>query len=309
MAIGIEKLRQADLNLLVYFVVLVEERSVSRAASRLLLTQPALSRALQRLRDLFNDELLVRGPKGYQTTPRGEELLSQLAVVLPQLNTMIAGAGFDPARDETAFNISAPDSMTQIYGSLLAPKHASMSCVTFTFWQFSEDRYDALESNSRDLVIDADYLIPTEELQSEVLTDEELVCLVDKDSPLPDRLTMEQYLKLDHISINLLRGRQPTPGDLFTKLGVKRHCAFVVPYFSAAIRMVAGTTLVATVGRCVAEALRDKEATRVVDAPEEFKRYQFRMIWHKRYDNDPRHMWLRQTFRETAKEYREWISL
>src|ERR1700761_3333164 len=107
MAIGIEKLRQADLNLLVYFVVLVEEKSVSRAAKRLHLTQPALSRALQRLRELFNDELLVRGAKGYQTTPRGEELLGQLALVLPQLNTLIAGTGFDPSRNETTFNITA----------------------------------------------------------------------------------------------------------------------------------------------------------------------------------------------------------
>src|SRR3984885_506623 len=74
----ITHLRQADLNLLVVFTVLAEERNVTRAASRLLLSQPAVSRALQRLRDMFHDDLLIRSSSGYEPTPKGQHLLHEL---------------------------------------------------------------------------------------------------------------------------------------------------------------------------------------------------------------------------------------
>ncbi len=75
----ITHLRQADLNLLIVFTVLAEERNVTRAAARLLLSQPAASRALQRLRDMFHDDLLIRTSSGYQPTPKGERLLHELS--------------------------------------------------------------------------------------------------------------------------------------------------------------------------------------------------------------------------------------
>jgi DNA-binding transcriptional LysR family regulator len=82
----IMQLRQADLNLLVVFLVLAEERSVSRAATRLLLSQPAVSRALQRLRDMFHDDLLVRTDEGYSSAPERQRLLDELETMLPSLD-------------------------------------------------------------------------------------------------------------------------------------------------------------------------------------------------------------------------------
>ncbi|MGB2665226.1 MAG: LysR family transcriptional regulator, partial [Candidatus Acidiferrum sp.] len=78
------QLRQADLNLLIVFAVFAEERNVSRAAERLLLSQPAVSRALQRLRDMFHDNLFVRTAEGYELTPQGQRLLQELEVMLPK---------------------------------------------------------------------------------------------------------------------------------------------------------------------------------------------------------------------------------
>src|ERR1700745_3211873 len=86
-------LRQADLNLLVAFTAIAEERNVTRAASRLLLSQPAVSRALQRLRDMFHDDLLIRTSNGYEPTPKGQRLLQDLATMLPRLDRLMAGGG------------------------------------------------------------------------------------------------------------------------------------------------------------------------------------------------------------------------
>ncbi|HEU4634624.1 MAG TPA: LysR family transcriptional regulator, partial [Edaphobacter sp.] len=85
----IAHLRQADLNLLVVFAVLAEERNITRAAARLLLSQPAVSRSLKRLRDMFHDDLLIRTASGYEPTPKGQRLLEEVTSTLPRLDRLM----------------------------------------------------------------------------------------------------------------------------------------------------------------------------------------------------------------------------
>src|ERR1700722_9185120 len=102
-------LRQADLNLLVVFTVLAEERNVTRAADRLLLSQPAVSRALQRMRETFRDDLLIRTGSGDETTPKGERLLQELSSTPPRLDRLLGGGEFDPNAEETTFRLAVTD--------------------------------------------------------------------------------------------------------------------------------------------------------------------------------------------------------
>src|SRR5467141_2969579 len=99
-------LRQADLNLLVVFTAVAEERNITRAAKRLLLSQPAVSRGLQRLRDTFHDDLLIRSSSGYEPTPKGQRLLHELETSLPRLDRLLSGTEFDPAKEEALFRIA-----------------------------------------------------------------------------------------------------------------------------------------------------------------------------------------------------------
>jgi DNA-binding transcriptional LysR family regulator len=115
----ITQLRQADLNLLIVFAVLAEERHVSRAAERLLLSQPAVSRALQRLRDMFHDDLLIRAASGYELTPQGQRLLGELEVMLPKLDRLLSGSSFDPATEQATFRIAATDYAAAVLAPLL----------------------------------------------------------------------------------------------------------------------------------------------------------------------------------------------
>src|SRR5258707_14295108 len=103
------QLRQADLILLVVFAVFAEERNVSRAAERLLLSQPAVSRALQRIRDLFHDDLFVRTASGYELTPQGQRLLQELEVMLPKFDRLLSGSSFDPSLESARFRIATTD--------------------------------------------------------------------------------------------------------------------------------------------------------------------------------------------------------
>ena len=111
MAMRLEKLRQVDLNLLITFAAIAEEKSVTAAASRLLLSQPAVSRALQRARDLFQDDLLVRSPNGFELTLRGRKILDELEGLLPKMEHLVAPAAFDPVREKSHFHISGPDNV------------------------------------------------------------------------------------------------------------------------------------------------------------------------------------------------------
>src|SRR3981189_1643400 len=102
-------LRQADLNLLVVFTAVAEERNITRAASRLLLSQPAGTRALQGRLDTFHDDLLIRASTGYEPTPTGQRLLQDLATMLPRLDRLMAGGDFDPSTEDASFRIAATD--------------------------------------------------------------------------------------------------------------------------------------------------------------------------------------------------------
>src|SRR5882762_806262 len=96
-------LRQADLNLLVVFTAVAEQRNITRAASRLLLSQPAVTRALQRLRDTFNDDLLIRASSCHEPTPQGPRLLQDLATMLPRLDRLLVGGEFDASTEHATF--------------------------------------------------------------------------------------------------------------------------------------------------------------------------------------------------------------
>ena len=150
----IEHLRQADLNLLVVFTAVAEERNITRAASRLLLSQPAVTRALQRLRDTFHDDLLIRTSTGYEPTPTGERLLQDLATMLPRLDRLMAGGDFDPETEDAIFRIAATDHaayllVPPLYTSVL-PKRTK---VEFSFVPLHAGQYDALEKGRLDLAL------------------------------------------------------------------------------------------------------------------------------------------------------------
>jgi DNA-binding transcriptional LysR family regulator len=136
----LENLRQVDLNLLVIFAVVAEERSITAAASRLLLSQPAVSRVLQRVRKAFQDDLLVRSPRGFQLTLRGRTILEELDSLLPRLEQLVAPYIFDPSREEASFRLSGPDN---VYTALLPEgpgKTVPLRWLVFGLFLFQSDR-------------------------------------------------------------------------------------------------------------------------------------------------------------------------
>lgn len=305
-------LRQADLNLLVVFTVLAEERNVSRAATRLLLSQPAVSRALQRLRDMFRDDLLIRTSSGYELTPQGQRLLQELEVMLPRLDRLLSGSSFDPAKETATFRIAATDFASHVLcpplckevlstGDLPAGKPAARGRVTFEFTPLQESALDALERGRIDLLLNADDGHIPAQFEREPLFEDEFVCVVARESGYSRQLTLKQYLDAAHIGVGILGGSQTIPEKRLAAAAVKRHVAIRVPYFTAAMHSVAGTRLIATVPRRIAEHEARDPALKIVKPPKMMTGFTYLMAWHPRMNTDAAHEWLRATMRRIAK--------
>lgn len=298
----IEHLRQADLNLLVVFTVLAEERSVSRAATRLLLSQPAVSRALQRLRDMFHDDLLVRTAAGYEATPQGQRLMQELEVMLPGLDRLLSGSSFNPSVEQANFRIAATDNATSILAPFICRDVLpSASKVRFAFFPWRDGVFDDLAHGSIDLVLNADDGYLPSPLQSERIYDDDFVCVVAAESSYGRRLTIKQYLEAEHIGVSILGGLQTIPEKSLAAKGYKRRTVIQVPYFAAAIRSVPGTRLVATVPRRIAEAEAKNPAIKILKPPPEMSGFGYLMIWHPRVHTDAAHSWLRTTIGQIGR--------
>jgi DNA-binding transcriptional LysR family regulator len=296
------QLRQADLNLMVIFAVVAEERNLSRAAERLLLSQPAVSRALQRLRVMFRDDLLVRTPSGYEPTPHGQRILQELDVVLPRIDRLLRGAGFNPAEEVATIRIAATDSVCSALCPLLCRNFlVMMGKVTLDFTPAQDTTFEALEHGRIDLALNAhDGHIPPQ-FRSELIYEEEFACVVAKESSYPDELTLAQYLAASHILVGVLGGLPTIPEKRLAAIGRKHSMAIRVPYFTVAIRSVAGTHLMTTVPKRLAEAEKHNPALKVLKPPAELSGFEFRMAWHPRMNHDAAHIWLREMIRDAGK--------
>src|SRR6266567_9442525 len=153
----LEKLRQVDLNLLITFAAIAEEKSITAAASRLLLSQPAVSRALQRARMMFQDDLLVRSPQGFELTLRGRKILQELEGLLPKMENLVTPSLFDPMREKSHFRISGPDNVCTVVLPGLCRQYANGRYqVQFEFLPWQSGIAELVEHGQVDLVLHID---------------------------------------------------------------------------------------------------------------------------------------------------------
>jgi DNA-binding transcriptional LysR family regulator len=301
MSMRLEKLRQADLNLLITFAAIAEEKSITAAASRLLLSQPAVSRALQRARAMFQDDLLVRSPNGFELTLRGRKILDELEGLLPRMENLVAPALFDPTREKSHFRISGPDNVCNVVLPRLCRQYANGGYqVQFEFLPWQSGITELVEHGQLDLVLSNDEGLLPSHFQFERLYKEDWICAVARESHFGDRLPLKQYLAASHIVVSPYQGLQTIPDKQLAAIGAKRSSRIRVPYFGVAMQCLPGMELVLTLTSGMTPALKNDRRLRLVKAPQELHAFHFLMAWHPRLNTDPRHVWLREAVRSTV---------
>lgn len=283
-------------------LLLLEERNVTRAAVRFHLGQSSMSRTLQRLRAQFGDELLVRTRGDYELTPRGREIHSELAQLVPRLEDLVAGRRFDPATATGTVRLIGTDYTLATIGHHLLPRLLlAAPGLEVRFETRDAEAFADLERGRGDLAMSV--MQPSPPLRWERLFTDDVVCVVDADHPVGERFSLDEYVAARHVVITVVGDEQPMIVRWLQTHGRTRTAAFRVAYFTAALVALPSTPLVATIPRRHAEvhAARDPRL-RLVEAPEQFDAIPYGMIWHPRLDSDPMHQWVRALTREAARE-------
>lgn len=294
-----------DLNLLPVFLTLMEERNVTRAAARLGMTQPAMSNALNRLRETIRDPLFIRERYGMKPTQMALELEPVVAAALANIDEVILGRqSFDPQQAERLFTI-APNSYVEfvVMPVLVAYLREHAPGVRMRLTPFGNDLTETgAMSGGTDMVLGR-IIDPPDNMVVQHLMDEGLACVVRADhTDIKETLSKEQYESLKHVNV-LPPGRMRT--GLFQALGqkgVRREVAVSVTHFLAVPEMIAVTDYCATLPSLICRRLADDPRLKVVPSPIDLGTFPVEMAWHVRHRNDPAHRWLRSVISELTRD-------
>ena len=289
-------LRSLDLNLLLVFDAIYGERSISRAAAKLHLSQPTVSNALARLRERLQDPLFERSAQGMLPTPRARKLAEPIRQAL---NTLEHGLRddeeFDFARSEREFVIAVED-----YGE-------SVILPGFIRWladvapnlrmriraESSAQLAVELREGTVDLALDY-FTLPDANYRHACVLTETLLSLSRRDHPLlGERMNLEQYLALRHVMLAAPANARPMIDLALAKRGLQRRIAMRVPHFISMPLMVLASDMICTLPRRMATLYADHFMLRAHAVPLRMPQFPVYLIWHQRLDADAGHQWFR----------------
>lgn len=323
-----ETLARVDLNLIVALDALARERSVTRAARRMGVTQSAMSHTLRRLRELLGDPLLVRGRGGLVLTPRAEALAIPVRSGLATIRRALeARAAFDPRRAQRAFSLAAPD----LFHALLLPplldrlRHEAPGVDLSVVAEDHRALAVQLETGDLDVAVlphvDEEEGAAAPGLMRRALLRDRFACLMRADHPIlrakaghrrlrrdAARLKLEDYAKLSHILVSP-QGEGPGVVDrALARRGLSRRVVLRVPSFVSALAIVGKGDLVLTAPTALSRLAPSPHAVASLPAPLALPGHTVHLLWHERFTHEPGHRWLRELIAEVASaeltEYR-----
>jgi DNA-binding transcriptional LysR family regulator len=290
------RLNRLDLNLLVALDALLTERSITRAAERLNLTPSALSSALARLRDYFDDELLVQVGRKMEPTPRAESLHDAVRDVLVRIDSTIATQpSFDPATSDRSFRLFLSDYTQMVLAPHLLALAAEQRCTArFEFLPQVTNPQRSLERGEADLlIIPRGFMSPDH--PQEVLYGEAFDCVLWQGSALAQGdFSFERYVAASHVVMQPPGGIGDSFEAWFVKrYGITRRVAVTTYSFATLPALVQGSELVATVHARLARLFVGSWPLVVRTPPLPMEQMQQSVQWHKYRTQDPGLSWLR----------------
>jgi len=284
-----------DLNLLRVFDAVLHDRTVTAAAVRLRLTQPAVSNALGRLRQLLGDPLFVRTASGMEATPFARGVADPVRQALALIENALAhGPGFEPATAARAFRFYMSDlGQVEFLPPLvervqrLAPG-VRLEAVAVDI----EDIGDALASGALDIVVG---FLPGlgPPIARRALFRDPYVCLMRADHPI-ERLTRKKFLEASHALVTYRAGGHRVIEEALERAGVARRIALRVPHFTVMPMVLERTDLILTLPARVARVYERRGRFKSLPPPVPIPAAEVAVHWHERFDGDPGNRWLRQ---------------
>jgi DNA-binding transcriptional LysR family regulator len=300
--------RTIDLNLIPPLRALLEERSVSKAAARMHMSQPTLSASLARLRFHFNDELLVRSGNRYEykLTPLGLQLLGRVYSAELSVERLFAAQDFDPSTSAHVYTVATSDySMAVLGGSLASVMRRSAPHVSLRFENITTDIVHRAPDSLRDFtgaLLPHGYISAMEDEYLDVFVDRWVCVAAPMNSRAGAGLTFEMLSALPWVSTFSSRDQMTPPERQMRMLGVEPMVEIGVPSFLAIAEILAGTDRIAFLPYSYARKLEESGALRVFECPFDAVPFMETFWWSSAHTHDPEHMWFRTQLLDAVHE-------
>ena len=294
-----------DLHLIRVLHTVLTEQSVSRAAVRLGMHQPAVSSALKRLREFAGDPILVRSGANMVPTEAGLRMIEPSARILHGAEILFSDArGFAAASATNTFRIAAsdyldPEFLPQLVSEIKAK--APLVSIEIVPLSAASDYRVQLAQGDIDVVI-GNWPAPPQDLHLGSLFGDDVVCLVSKKHPAVRRgWDVDAWLQAEHIAPTALSpGARGVIDEYLDSLGLRRHIVARCPHFGLIPAMVASTLLVLTTGRQYCERFLDTLPVTILPSPINFPRLTYYQLWHARTNSSSAARWLRERVKSVA---------
>jgi len=308
-------LNRIDLNLLVYLDALLRERNVTQAANTLNLSQPAMSNGLRRLRELFDDPLLVRTSEGMTPTERALELEPVVREVLTSIDRAVQQrSAFEPQDAHRVFRIMASDyAESTLLPTVLGKLRNLAPGLTLDIMTPSDVSFLDVERGKVDMVINRFDSMPQSFHQIHLWNDS-FSCVLSPENPVLEDFTLDNYLKANHVWVSKTGmgvGVGVNPDDVqrlgwvdaaLNKLGKKRQIRVFTRHYQAAMTMAEQNDLIVTLPTRAALLKLDNPRVVLRDPPLEIPPLELKMAWSPLLQHNPANKWLRKLIADTARE-------
>jgi len=300
-------MRPQDLNLLVIFDAIMTEGSITRAADRLSLTQPAVSNALSRMRTVWQDELFVKDGRNIRPTVYAQNLWAQVRQPLLNLEQAVDQDVFIPETAVRTFRLAVVDAIVNVVWRPLrkiieaeAPG-INIHAIPYTITNSERILHDA----EVDMLVGTN-IAGTEVIQTEYLYTPCYACVMRPDHPLAKAdLSLEEFVSADHLLVSLSGDTTGYTDQVLAQYGLKRRIAMTVNHFSAITPLLQESNLIAVVPSTTIESAILNEELAVVKPPMDITPPQLFSCWHKRQEHDQGLIWLRKHISRIIKQHAE----
>lgn len=293
-----------DMNLLRAFDALYVERNVTRAAGRVGISQPAMSLALSRLRDLFNDPLFVRERFGVKPTEKAIQLHPTITQALGDLDAMVyEQQSFDPTTSTRSFDIAANDYFECVILPGLLPilRDKAPGIVL----QLHGVTHDVTESGILSGQIDFVFSRVTDAPDNLILREaawDRFVCIVCAKHPsIEDSISLEQYQRYGHVVVIPNRNLKTGVFKVLQGQKIQRRTACAVTHFFAVPSLIKNSDWIATLPERVCHILQQEHDIKILPTPIDLPDFPGHLAWHQRNQKDPAHQWFRQLVLDYCK--------
>lgn len=294
-----------DFNLLKTLALLLEERHISRVAVRMHVTQPAISRALARLRVEFNDPLFVRTPKGMLPTAKALALEKPLIELLERLSAFYkTPKAFNPATAEGLIRVATTDYFEQVvWVDLVGNLNRQAPGLKFvTLMTGSELPIDAMREGNIHLAIAGFFGELPNGFMRQMLFSDHFLSVLRKNHPAAKRpLTLEDFLELSHLVVSPRGDHSGAVDTELQKSGKQRHVAASVCSFLSSGPLVAQSDFILTAPAKLAEKFAAYLPLKVMTPPVSLPKINVVQVWHERFHNDPMLAWVRKMISDACK--------